>query len=250
MPARDLIGRAEPIIVAHRGASGYAPENTLAAFRLAVEMGAPIVECDVHLSSDNVPIIIHDHALDRTTSGSGLVRDWTHSEIARLDAGSWFDVRFADERVLTLDDLLDWCRGRVGLSIELKNGPIYYDGIERTIADRVRAHDMAAHVSVISFDHVALARLKSVAPEVQTGALYAARLADPVAVARSAGANALLPHVAFATPDLVQSAHGAGIAVSVWTVNDAAELAMARAAGVDAVATDFPDRVARELARQ
>jgi glycerophosphoryl diester phosphodiesterase len=231
-----------PAVVGHRGASGYAPENTLAAFALALEQGADMVECDVHLSADGVPVVIHDDTLDRTTNGRGPVREQTVAALKALDAGR-------GETIPTLDELLAWCRDRVALSIEIKNGPVYYEGLPERIVELLRRHGMTERAGVISFDHVALRRVRELEPRVAIGALFVARPVDAPAMARAAGADALLPHWAFATPDLVESAHRAGLAVSVWTVNDEAVARSAVAAGVDAIATDYPDRIRAALAR-
>jgi glycerophosphoryl diester phosphodiesterase len=228
-------------VVGLRGASGHAPENTLASFALAVQMGADMVECDVHLSADGVPVVIHDDTLERTTSGKGLVTRHTLAELKALDAGR-------GETIPTLDELLAWCRDRVPLSIEIKNGPIYHQGLPERVVELLRKHEMVDRSTVISFDHVALKRVSELEPRLALGVLFAARPVDPPSLARAAGADALLPHWAFATPDLVASAHAAGLAVSVWTVNDETVLGSAVAAGVDAIATDYPDRMRAALA--
>src|SRR5919197_4354903 len=105
------MGVGRPLVVGHRGAMGYAPENTLASFELAVEQGADVVELDVHLSRDGQVVVIHDEQLDRTTDGRGLVGDRTLDELKRLDAGSWFDPRFAGQRIPTLHEVLAWASG-------------------------------------------------------------------------------------------------------------------------------------------
>src|SRR5207247_1736958 len=132
--ATDMFGRADrpggrPLIVGHRGAMGYAPENTFASYERAVALGVDAVECDVHLSADGVPVVIHDHTLDRTTDGRGPVRDHTLEQLKRLDAGAWRGAEFAGQRLPTLDELLGWCASRVPLPIELKNGPLFYEGL-------------------------------------------------------------------------------------------------------------------------
>ena len=119
--------------VGHRGAKGHAPENTFASFNLALEMGVNAVETDVHLSKDGEVVLIHDHTVDRTTDGRGFVKDMTLRELKQLDAGSWYDTRFAGQRIPTLTELLEWARGRVGVAIEIKNGPIYYPGIAEKV---------------------------------------------------------------------------------------------------------------------
>jgi glycerophosphoryl diester phosphodiesterase len=237
----------QPLIVGHRGAMGYAPENTFAAYELALTMGVDAVECDVHLSADGVPVVIHDHTLDRTTDGRGLVRDHALAQLKALDAGSWRGAEFAGQRLPTLDELLGWCASRVGLSIELKNGPLFYDGLAEQVVDLVRRHGMLERASVISFDHQAIRRVKQLEPRLAAGVLFAARLVDAPAVARAAGAETIMPAYYFATPDVIDQAHAAGLTISVWTVDDPATAARLAADGVDAIATNYPDRVKAAL---
>ncbi len=228
-------------VVAHRGASGDAPENTLAAFRRALEMGVDAVELDVHLTRDGEPVVIHDHVLDRTTDGSGLVRDQTLAAVRHLDAGRWFGERFAGERVPTLAEALDLLRP-VRVIVEVKNGPIYYPGIAARVAAEVRA---AGHdgVTVSSFDHPVLLELKPGAPELRTAVLFVGRLVNPVGVARDARADALHVHWAFLTPELVASAHAAGLCVEAWTVDDPAHMNLVLDVAPDGVMTNYPDRL-------
>lgn len=222
---------------------GHAPENTLASFELAVAMGVDMLECDVHLSRDGVPVVIHDHTLDRTTNGRGLVCEHAIEDLTRLDAGSWHGPGFSSQRLLTLEHLLVWCRDRVPLSIEIKNGPIFYDGIVERVVDLIRKHEMVDRSFLISFDHHAIRQAKEVEPAIAGGVLFHARLVDAAAVARAARADAILPHCSMATSDVVAQAHAADLMVSVWTVDDETSLRHVVAAGVDAVATNYPDRI-------
>lgn len=227
--------------VGHRGARGHAPENTFASFNRGVELGASVVETDVHLSRDGEVVVIHDHTVDRTTDGHGFVKDMTVAELKKLDAGSWYDARFAGERIPTLRELLEWARHRIPLALEIKNGPIYYPGIAGQVIRLLREYDMAGQAILISFDHFVLREAKMLAPEIATGILYAARLIDAVAAAQAAGAVAVHPQYAFVTPDLVESAHRAGIAVSPWCPNDVESLRWLDRMGVDSIGTDYPD---------
>ena len=227
--------------VGHRGARGHAPENTMASFMAGAAMGVQAVETDVQLSKDGEVVLIHDHTVDRTTDGRGFVRDMTLAELKQLDAGSWFGPRFAGERIPTLAELLGWARDRVGVAIEIKNGPIYYPGIAEKTVGLVRRHGMERQVILISFDHFVLREAKRVAPEIATGILYVGGLVDAVAAARAALADALHPNWAFVTPELVQAAHAGGLAVSPWNPNDAATLRLLSAMGVDSAGTDYPE---------
>ena len=226
-------------VVGHRGAMGYCPENTLASFERGLELGADWIELDVHLSRDGEVIVIHDETLDRTTNGHGYIQDHTLAELRALDAGG-------GEHIPTLDDVLTWASANgVTLDIEIKNAPIFYTGIEDKVVHLLEAHQMLDQVLVISFDHHAVARVKALAPDVMTGVLYAARPIDCVEVARQASADAVLPHYAYVVDQDVAQAHAAGLYVGPWTVNEPSLVEDLVARGVDAIASNYPDRVAR-----
>lgn len=232
------------LVIAHRGASGDAPENTLAAFRLAMEQGADMIELDVQLSADGHLVVIHDPTVDRTTDGRGLVSDLTLEQIKALDAGSGFSPAYAGEKVPTLDEVLDWAASRIPLAIEIKNGPIYYSGIESKIVDALRSHDAAGSCLVISFDHNAVLRVKQLSPETATGVLFACCPVSPASLAAAARADVLLPHWSNLTPEMVRSVHSRGLAVSPWVIDDEREMRRALSLGVDGVATNYPGKLA------
>jgi glycerophosphoryl diester phosphodiesterase len=242
--------RAVPVVVAHRGASGLAPENTLAAFRLAVELGTPAVECDVHLSADGQVVVIHDPTVDRTTNGSGAVETLSFDALRALDAGSWFGARFAGERIPTLAEALAACAGRSRLFVELKVG-----GGVPLIAGAVAAIAAApsTEVAIISFDPQIVAGMAQRRPDLPLGFLVSARQvgrqgpAAVVGAARDLGAGFLSPQYSAATPELIAAARQAGLAVSVWTVDDPADMRRLAAAGVDAITTNRPDLALKEL---
>jgi glycerophosphoryl diester phosphodiesterase len=234
-------------VVAHRGASGYAPENTFASFKLGLEQGADLLELDVHLSRDGEPVVIHDEALDRTTDGRGLVVEHTLAELRQLDAGAWFGPQFAGQRIPTLDEVLAWARERTCLAIEIKNAPSFCPGIEAKIVALLDRHDMRRRALVISFDHQALRCLGELAPGLLTGAIYACRPVDQVALARAAGARVLEPQWSFVTPEDVAAAHAAGLRVNTWSTSNAAVLRHLVDAGVDAITTNHPDVLLRAL---
>ena len=233
-------------MIAHRGASAEAPENTLAAFRRALEIGVDGVELDAHLSADGEPVVIHDPLLGRTAAGSGLVKDHTLAALWRLDAGRWFGERFAGERIPTLAEALETLRA-VRVIVEIKNGPIFYPEIAARVVSVVRASGHAA-VTISSFDHPVLRDVKAIAPEIPTAVLYEARPIDPVRLAREAGAAILHPNWIYVTPDLVAAAHVAGLRVETWTVDEPAHLAHIVGVGVDGVITNHPDRLRAILA--
>lgn len=234
-------GRAR--VFGHRGAMGSAPENTFASFALAVEQGVDAVELDVHLTADDEVVVIHDHHLERTTTGHGVVREHTLAQIRALEAGSRFDARFAGERVPTLAEVLDWARDRCILDIEIKGGPAPYPGIAACVIDLIRRHGMVDRVLVISFDHPTMRQVKELAPEVATGVLYSGRPIDPITLAHAAGANALMPYWANLMAEDVERAHAAGLSVHPWATSEPEEIRSLLAMGVDSVCSNHPDRV-------
>lgn len=212
----------------------------MASFRSAIDLGVDVIECDVHLSADGHPVVIHDHLLDRTTNGHGLVRDLTLAEIKRLDAGSWKSPAFQDERVPTLTEVLDLARGQVGVAIEIKNLPLIYPGIERAVLDAVAAAGMLGDVVVIAFDHRCLRRLRSLSPVILTGVLEASRPVDILGLLANAGADVFCPHWAAIEPETARELHDAGKLIGVWTVDDPIALAWVEALPANAVYTNKP----------
>jgi glycerophosphoryl diester phosphodiesterase len=246
-----------PYIVGHRGVAECAPENTMISFRQAAAQGADLIETDVQLSADGHLAVIHDQTLERTTNGRGRVADLTLSELQALDAGSWFPVPaspgphgeagagqvqasadFSGERLPTLDQVLDWARDKVGVVIEIKNGPVFYREIEQKVVEALRQHDMVERAMVISFDHPCLRQVKALCPDLATGAITVARLADPVAAIRAVGADALLPLWSLLTRAEVEACHAAGIAVCPWGAHP--DYPYLLSLSVDALSTEHP----------
>ena len=231
----------QPLIIGHRGAAGYAPENTMVAFERGLALRADAIELDVNLSRDGELMVIHDPTLDRTTNGKGLVVEHTAAEILELDAGSWFDPSFSSSRVPLLRDVLRWARGRTRVVIEIKNGPVFYPNIEHILLDVLDELDMRRDVMVISFDHVVLTAFKQLAPDVAIGVLYASRMADPVSLARAANAEVLMPYWALLTRDEVEKARAADLLISPWGGPEQ-NYPYLLSLGVDAIGADYPDR--------
>jgi glycerophosphoryl diester phosphodiesterase len=235
------------LIIGHRGAMGHAPENTMASFAMGLAMGADAIELDVHLSANGHLVVIHDSSVDRTTNGSGYIKDLTLAEIKSLDAGSWYGPEFAGERIPTLDEVLAWAKGRISLVIEIKNSPVFYPGIEEKVVEALKAHGMEDAAVVISFDHRSVKKVKELRPGIATGILYVARPVDAVSMARTARADAIHPNVGYLTAETVGEAHRAGLAVSTWIVNDPLQMRKLADMGVDSVGTNYPDRLCSAL---
>jgi len=234
MPQRHRLIR-----FAHRGASALAPENTLAAFREAVDRGCEWIETDVRLTSDLFPILIHDDTVNRTTGARGIVGKLELRQILRLDAGSWFGRRFRGERIPTLDEALEWSRGRCGLNLELKEEDRSGEAICRTIRS-VLAHGAAERVLFSSFRAADLLRIRSALPRARLGWLVSRSSRGLKPLDGKAGLFALHPKDSLVTPRLVRRCRRMGLAVHVWVVNRRDRLAQLEALGVQGVMTDDP----------
>jgi glycerophosphoryl diester phosphodiesterase len=214
------------LTVGHRGVMGVEPENTLRSFRRAEQAGLDQVELDLHLSKDGALIVMHDADVDRTTDGSGLVRDLTLDEIRGLDAG-------LGERVPVFEEVLE----AVGRPIQAEIKDV---AAARALADTLRAHRATDRVSVLSFHDEALAEIRTLLPEVRT-VLVASDLGPEIVTrARAVGARLVSLELRQLTLDVVERCQAAGIAVMAWTVNTAQEWALARALRLDGAATDLP----------
>jgi glycerophosphoryl diester phosphodiesterase len=236
-------GRA-PLVVAHRGASGLAPENTLAAFRRALDLGTPAVECDVHLSADGFPVVIHDAMVDRTTNGTGAVEQMKLADLRRLDAGTWFGAAFAGQTIPTLPEVLAVCAHKARLFVELKVG-----GGRPLVDAALLAIERApgTDVAIISFDPEIVRLVAARRPDLPVGYLASAAhvamhgAAKVIAAARGSGAAFLSPNWAAARRSLVRAAHAAGLGVSAWTVDKPRRMQTLANTGVDAITTNRPD---------
>jgi len=233
-------------VVAHRGASGHAPENTMGAFRRAVELGATFIETDLHLTRDARFVAIHDASLARTTNSRGLVRDYTLTELRELDAGSWFGPEWAGERLPTLEEILDFARQNdVVFFLEVKAGVAW--GVQHAIVGALREAQEAARVVVLSFDLTTVDMVRQLDPTLMTGFLFDRPRPDAVEAAVRVGVRQLAPRGDLVTPALVQQAHGADLRVLTWTINDPSHMRALIAAGVNGVMTDYPDRLCEVL---
>lgn len=229
-------------MIAHRGASGYAPENTLAAFRRAVALGATFIETDLQLSRDARFVAIHDDTVDRTTNAKGKVHDLTLAELRRLDAGSWLGSEFADERIPMLEELLDFSKKQdVVFYLELKPGASW--GAEHALIGALRESGEIPRTVVISFDPPILQKLREIEPTLMTGLLYDAQVDRPVDRAVEVGARQLCVRGDLVTPALLAEARRRDLQVVCWTINHPAHMRMLMDAGVDGIMSDYPDRV-------
>lgn len=255
-----MLGMAGMVTCAHRGASARAPENTLAAFAAAADLGADTVELDVRRTRDGHLVALHDATLGRTTDVARVyperagdpVHTFSLAELRRLDAGAWFGAAYAGERVPTLTEAMDVLAARgLGLLLEVKE-PTRYPGMARQLAAELRdqhpdwLRSAAGRLTVESFDWHFVLDLRAALPRVSVGLLGTP---DRRALARYAGhTDQVNPSSGDVTPDYVEEIHQYGMAVNAWTVDDEAELARVVGAGVDGIITNHPDR-ARAVVR-
>ena len=230
--------------IAHRGASSYAPENTFAAFDLAIEMGARHLELDVHFSSDGHLVVIHDDTVDRTTDGSGPVTSRSLASLTALDAGAWFDPRFKGERIPTLGAVLERYWG-AHLHVELKG---HSAGLAQRAVDMVRSSGIATNVTITSFQKAKLEETRAYAPELPTGWLVGEVSDAVVAQARAMGLTQLCPRAGAVTPELVSRLHAEGLVVRAWGVATEDLMRQVVTAGADGMTVNFPDKLLAYLA--
>ncbi len=229
---------------AHRGASGYCPENTMVAFRHGLELGATGIETDVQMSKDGTLVLIHDESVQRTTGQSGEISKLHLDEIRRLDAGSWYGSEFAAEPIPTLDELLDWAATtELTLNLELKNNIEPYTGMEAKVIEAVRTRGLESRVIISSFNHQSLVICKRLAPEIRTGILYVENLVDPWIYAQHIAADALHPYHLTMESSMPEKAHAAGVITNPFTINDPARMRELMEMGCAGIITDYPDRL-------
>jgi glycerophosphoryl diester phosphodiesterase len=218
--------------IGHRGARAYEPENTIRSFKKALEIGVDAVELDVRRTKDNQLVVIHDADVKRTTDGKGLVNELTLKEIKALSTEN-------DEKIPTLEEVLDFLDKKVKILIELKEA-----GVEKQVLTAANERGLQKNVIIVSFIEEALQKVRELNREVETGLIYA-RHKNPLRTALELKANYLLPLYRFTHTDNVQKAHENGLKVIVWTINKPEEVAEYAKKGVDGITSDKPDILAQ-----
>lgn len=236
------------LVYAHRGASGYAPENTMAAFRKAAELGSHGIECDVQMTKDGKLIICHDETLERTTDGKGFIKDLCYNEIRKLDAGSRFDKSFKNEKIPELSELLKLVSDKgMLLNIEIKSGIVQYPGIEEKVIAEVENFGLLPKVILSSFNHYSLKKCKEINPSVKTGILYMEGLFEPWNYMKSLDCECAHPFYMALTAEISRELKRRGHIINVFTVNDPKTAEELAGMGVDGIITNYPDRILEVL---
>ena len=231
-------------IFAHRGASAYAPENTLAAFGLAREMGADGIELDVQMTKDGEVVVIHDERVERTTDGTGWVKDLTLDQIKTLNA-SMGNEQYPNEKIPTLDEVFDLLDdSQMMINIEIKDSRVPYPGLDEKVLEMIDQRDWEYRINMSSFNHITLAHIRQIGSLVYTGVLFQDVLYEPWNYAHQLWATGLHPHFRYvdSVPNLVEESHNSLLEINTWTVNEVADIDRMLARDVDAIITNFPDR--------
>ena len=229
-------------VIAHRGASGYAPENTLVAFKKALDMGAKAVEFDVQMTQDGQLVVIHDYTLDRTTSGSGMIMDTDYEDIKEFDAGSWFATEYRGERVPLLKNVLQLFPADVEINIEIKKFLLDERKLEEDIYGLVKEMNMMDQVVFSSFDHHCLKNLRNYS-DTRIGILISSSMIEPLTYMKSQQlvSHSINQKVAFIDKELVEDDHNNQIKVLSYTVNDRKIAEYFETIGVDGIFSNYPD---------
>ena len=239
----------KPLIIAHRGASALAPENTMAAFQLALDLGADGIELDVMLSKDKEMVVIHDDTVDRTTNGSGRVGDFSYQTLRDLDAGHFFSSVFRGEHLPSLAEVYKQLGGKLLINVELKNYAAPFDRLTEKVIALTQQFNLMDSVLLSSFNPLNLIHARRQLPAIRLGLLTSpGRLGGLLcsSVGRIFPYDAIHPHFSDVNVRLVDKMHALGRSVNVWTVDEPAELRRLAALGVDAIICNNP-QAAREI---
>lgn len=230
--------------VAHRGASGETPENTISSFKRAIAQGAEIIETDARLSEDKEIILIHDETVERTTNGKGRVSQLTLKELKGLDAGSWFGKKFSGEKIPTLSEAIEVIRKRAKLNIEFKGEDFL---LVSKVMDLLKEEGFIKKVILSSFDYLFVKKAKRLEPQVITGLLFATSLQKEKSYNYWRWADIILPRYNLVSEDLIARAHSRGLKVIAWTVDNPKKIKKLVYLKVDGIASNYPALLTKVL---
>lgn len=237
--------------IAHRGFSGKYPENTLLAFEKAIQAGADGAELDVHLTKDNVIVVIHDELINRTTDGDGFVADYTYNELCRFDASASFRGVYGFNKIPTLREYFELVKPVDGFitNIELKTGENEYPGIEKAVYDLIKEYELEDRIIISSFNHFSVMRFKGVASKIKCGYLTGDWIYDFGEYTQKRGVECVHPRYNSLNSESVAEIKNNNIQINTWTVNTEAEVERLYSLGIDAVISNYPDMVKSVIER-
>lgn len=236
-------------VFAHRGGRAWAPENTMAAFKRALEARVDGIELDVQRAASGELVVFHDADLSRTTNGVGPLADASYDELLKLSAGGWFSDEFAGEKVPLLADVLALVDGACTLNIEVKNAPVAYNGIEEELLALLEDYPHKHQVIISSFDHHVLKRLSSLGSTCALALLMDGILLDLPGALEAVGASFYHPCLGSCREDVVELCHSVGVSVNGWTANNRSLWLSALKMGLDGIVSDEPEALLRYLGR-
>lgn len=242
-----------PIVFAHRGASLQAPENTMAAFELAYSLGAPALELDTMLSKDDIPVVIHDHTIDRTITGTGRVDQFNAAELINMDAGSFFSDQFKDEPVPLLRDVLKKFKEKMFINIELKNYHAPFNKLPFRVVELVKEMNMQDSILFSSFLPINLIRVRRMLLGAKTALILGEGLYWRILSSKLfsyISPDYIHPYISYITPEYIEKEHKLGRHVNVWTTNDPKQVESFAKWGVDGFITDDPEKILRLLSQK
>ncbi len=230
-------------IFGHRGFSGEYPENTMLSFKKAIEAGADGIELDVHFTKDKEIVICHDELIDRTSNGSGYIKDYTYEELCRFDFYGKFEGKYEFQKIPTLREYLELVAPIDGFitNIELKTGVFEYIGIEKAVIDLLEKYNLKDRTILSSFNHYTILRCREIAPEIKTGFLTDTWILDMWDYAKKYGVECVHPDFPYLTEENVRRLKEEGLEINTWTVNKAEDIKRLAALGVDTLIGNYPD---------
>ncbi|MFC4025048.1 glycerophosphodiester phosphodiesterase [Oceanobacillus longus] len=230
-------------IIGHRGSAGTHPENTIASYQEAKRVGADGIEIDIQLSRDEELVVIHDATVNRTTDGKGKVNSFTVGELKKLDAGSWFDKRFANERIPTLDEVLDFLLGNdLSINIEMKNATIPYNGMEEKLLSKIQEYKLEERVIISSFNHQSIYHMRQMNPDLQYAIITLDKLFEPWNYLNLIGVSGIHPHGPKTDLEMIEKLIKRNHPIRVYTINKKGDMEKFIKAKCTAMITDYPEK--------
>lgn len=228
-------------VIAHRGYSGRYPENTMLAFQKAAEAGCDEIELDVQLTKDGVAVILHDERIDRTTDGTGYVRDYTYGELQKFNAANLWKGKLEPVTIPTFEEYCRWVKDKkLTTNIEIKSGVYYYEGLEEEIIKHLRSYHLQKSVMFSSFNPVSLLKTKELEPDIECGLLVDEELGNAGYFCKKYGFECYHPNAKKLTDSGRENCRQYGVKINAWTVNDMADLEKLAAWNCFGVITNFP----------